>query len=865
MANFLPKVAEIVAEEVERKGKSASYFNDPVAWADYMLGVRLWSKQREIARSVVENKSVAVKAGHGVGKVLNGNTPIATPDGWVVASALKVGDRLYDEQGEITRVIGVSPVWDQRNFVIEFDDGTTIEAGENHEWDVLDLARRNRADRTKGGVGDWRDFWHTATRKTTLELYTEGLRTTANQLRWRIPLTKPLQMPEADLPVDPYLLGFWLGDGTKGSGEITIGETKKGLLDWLDAREQTYKLRSERNRGRYTVTTEGLRAALRDLGVLFDKHIPMQYLRASEHQRRELLAGIMDADGFLLKSSGGAGVGIDLTNERLADGVYDLLMTLGCKVRRSHGVAAYTLGDERHVTGTRYRMNWTPLQNPFKIRGAGWQGSNAQRSRYTQRTIVSIREVGRLQNFCIEVDSPSHLYLAGRGLIPTHNSFLVAVLICWWIDTRYPNAFVASTAPSTAQINAIVWREVRKLKSLVTKRFKEELIDHELPGYITADAQWKTDGGTILGFGRKPPDNKEDDSFQGIHDAAVLAVGDEAVGLNADLIEALSNITSNEGSRRILIANPTNPGCYFAKIFREDLGWVCHTISVLDSPNFTDEKYEMSAEALERLTGPTYVADKKKEYGEDSARFKARVLGEFANDDDYTLITQEVVEKGKACEIKPDLEKRPVLGVDVARMGTDMSVVYENNNGCIRYVDSWGKTETTETATKVHRIALEKSAEIVYVDSDGVGGGVKDQLVLLSNGLYTVIEVHGSGASPDRRQWHNFRAFMWDYFRLRMAQGQIDIDPQDESLHDELMGPRYSFNKQSGGLVIESKEDMNDRGLKSPDRADAAIYSSLNIDLDDPLLGLNKGDKIRLTPEEVMVNVPHYFTVMRQL
>ena len=451
---------------------------------------------------------------------------------------------------------------------------------------------------------------------------------------------------------------------------------------------------------------------------------------------------------------------------------------------------------------------------------------------------------------------------AGHG---TGKSLLVAVLICWWVDTRYPNVFVASTAPSTAQINAIVWREVRKLKNLIEKRFKEGEIDHALPGYITDDAHWKMPGGVLLGFGRKPPDNKEDDAFQGLHDGYVLAVGDEAVGLNSDLIDALGNITSNEGSRRIVIANPTNPGSYFAKIFREDLGWTLHTISVLESPNFTDEKHEMSQEALEKLTGVSYVEDKKKEYGEESARYKARVLGEFANDDEYTLITQEVVEKAKSTEVKPDLEKRPVLGVDVARMGTDMSVVYENNNGHIRYVDSWAKTETTETATKVHRIALDKGADIVYVDSDGVGGGVKDQLVLLSNGLYTVIEVHGSGASPDRRQWHNFRAFMWDYFRMRMSNNQIDLDTEDTDLQDELMGPRYGFNKQSGGLVIESKEDMNDRGLKSPDRADAAIYSSLNVDLDDPLLGLNKGDKIRLTPEEVIGDVPQYFTIMRQL
>jgi len=864
MANFLPKVAEIVAEEVERKGKSASYFNDPVAWADYMLGIRLWSKQREIARSVVENKSVAVKAGHGVGKALALDTPIATTLGWKTIETLQVGDMVFDEQGNPAPVVAKSEVFDMPMYEVTFSDGAVLRTNAPHEWVTLDH-REAKKVRRNGPVTDWRDHWNAGSVKETTDIansltYVNGSNKHASN--HIVPINRALQLPEADLPLDPYVVGAWLGDGTSCRAEMTLGDDGRYIID--EFRKVGYTLdKTPGGKYRYTFARQGFVQVAKGMNLMNNKHIPSDYQRASEHQRWELLRGLMDTDGFVIH---GNLCGIDLMNQELAYDTVELIRGLGMRASIS---PERTYLDGRNV-GTRYRIVFNALRSPFTQGQYKDQAFNrdtplTQTSRRTMRTVISVREIGPGRSQCIQVGSDSHLFLAGEHLVPTHNSFLVAVLICWWIDTRYPNAFVASTAPNTAQINAIVWREVRKLKSLVSKRYKEGLIDHELPGYITADAHWKTDGGAILGFGRKPPDNKEDDSFQGIHDSAVLAVGDEAVGLSADLIEALSNITSNEGSRRILIANPTNPGSYFAKIFREDLGWVCHTISVLDSPNFTDEKYEMSPEALERLTGPTYVEDKKKEFGENSARFKARVLGEFANDDDYTLITQEIVEKAKVCEIKPDLEKRPVLGVDVARMGTDKSVVYENNNGCIRYVDSWGKTETTETATRVHRLALDKGAEIVYVDSDGVGGGVKDQLVLLSNGLYTVVEVHGSGASPDRRQWHNFRAFMWDYFRLRMAQGQIDIDPEDESLQDELMGPRYSFNKQSGGLVIESKEEMNDRGLKSPDHADAAIYSSLNIDLDDPLLGLNKGDKIRMSPEEVMVNVPHYFTVMRQL
>jgi len=448
---------------------------------------------------------------------------------------------------------------------------------------------------------------------------------------------------------------------------------------------------------------------------------------------------------------------------------------------------------------------------------------------------------------------------AGHGV---GKSFLVAVLVCWWIDTRAPNVFVASTAPSQAQIGAIVWREIRKMKDLVALRYRDGDIDHELPGYITADNQWKLMGGTILGFGRKPPENKEDDSFQGLHDGAVLAIGDEACGLSAELIDALGNITSNDNSRRILIANPTNPASYFGKIFKEDLGWTRHTISVLDSPNFTDERFDMSEDALGKLTGLNYVEDKRKEYGPNSARYKARVLGEFAFDSDNSLFTPADIETAKATDLA-DQDIRPVLGVDVARMGADRSVVYSNVGGQIRFVDAWSKAATTETTNRVHRLALETAASVVYVDSDGVGGGVKDQLVQMCEGLYTVVEVHGSAASPDRRQWHNFRAYAWDNFRRGCAHGEIDLDPADEELHDELLGVQYQFNKQSGGLQVESKEDMKSRGMRSPDLADGAIYASLHFDLENPLAQLQAGDKIRVNPTDIIGDVPTYLTVMR--
>lgn len=450
---------------------------------------------------------------------------------------------------------------------------------------------------------------------------------------------------------------------------------------------------------------------------------------------------------------------------------------------------------------------------------------------------------------------------AGHGV---GKSMLVAVLVCWWIDTRGADAFVASTAPSQAQISAIVWREIRKFYALANKRYKEKIIDHNLHGYITSDNQWKLDGGIILGFGRKPPDNKEGDFFQGIH-GKVLAIGDEACGLSEDMIDALGNITSNENSRRILIANPTNPSSFFAKIFKENKGdWKLFTISVLDSPNFTGEV--MPKEALDNLTGPSYVESKKLEYGEDSARYKARVLGEFAYDLGDTLIKPEDIAVALDVNIIPDADEKVILGVDVARFGKDASVIYENKGGVLRFVDAnFDPARVTETANWVHRYAVDLNATEVRIDALGIGGGVVDSLMSFTPPpTYTIISMNSNGTTPDRKQWHNARAYWWDEFRRNLRLAAIDIDSDDEScerLQDELMSVEYKFSKSTGGLLIESKEDLKKRGIKSPDYADAAVMACADMSelfSDNP----KPGEKIYTELDDIIGELPTYLQLM---
>lgn len=421
---------------------------------------------------------------------------------------------------------------------------------------------------------------------------------------------------------------------------------------------------------------------------------------------------------------------------------------------------------------------------------------------------------------------------AGHGV---GKSLLAALLVCWWIDTRYPDCFVASTAPSTAQIGAIVWREIENISAMVDRRFKEGKVDHRLPGYRTSQNEWKTESGTVIGFGRKPPDgeNRTGDSLQGIHaSGGVLAIGDEAVGLTQSLIDALGNITSTRNSRRLLICNPTNPGSYVAKLFKDQpANWTYHTISVLKSPNFTEEKHVTPPEVLEALTDESYLESKREEYGEGSPMWKSRVEGEFAWDMGNTLFKQADLERGYDVIAPISDDALPVLGVDVSRSKAgDTNTIYEFLNGRLRFVSEWNDANAMNTAAKINDTALSRGVSEVRIDGAGLGGPIADRVRELSEGRYDVIEILGGNASPDRNRWFNFRA--WSFWSLqdRLSKGLIDLDIADEQLADELLG--MEIKKRTSGvanLLMESKEDMRARNVKSPNRADAANYASIDL------------------------------------
>ena len=393
-------------------------------------------------------------AGRGFGKALALDTPIATPSGWSTMGLLRAGDFVFDEWGAQCRVLAAHPVQIGRPcFKVKFSDGSTIIADEDHLWTTIDRRARKAQRRS---VSPQSGPHTLTTREIAASLY-DG-----KEVNHAIPCAGPLQCADAVLPIDPYLLGIWLGDGSSNGAEITtadpeIVEAFEAAGFRMTARKhgnsglaETYSIAAETGSrrcattGRMIATGDALRTKLATLGVLGRKHVPPLYLRASAAQRLALLQGLFDTDGYCSAKTGSAE--FCSTSKDLAAGARELALSLGFKAVTYEGRATLSGRD----CGPKYRVCFTAhRETPIfrlarKVLAQPLRGAQADRA--YRRYIVAVEPVPSVPVRCITVDSPSRLYLAGDAMIATHNTRTGAEAVRQWIKQgfRYVNLIGAT-------------------------------------------------------------------------------------------------------------------------------------------------------------------------------------------------------------------------------------------------------------------------------------------------------------------------------------------------------------------------------------------------------------------------------------
>ncbi len=356
------------------------------------------------------------------GKALALDTDIPTPSGWKKMGELQVFDKVYDEKGNVCYVIDATDtMYDRPCYKIKFSDGSTVVCDAEHKWLTSDykartshgsymskikIAQRARGDKYGNGKSQaHKRTWPSV--KTTEEISKTIRAEKGKRKNHMVDVCKAIYCKDSALPVDPYVLGAWLGDGHRSGAGFTSADNE--IVEKIRSRGYDVRKRSDK----YGYGILGITSKLRKLNLLYNKHIPILYLRASIKQRMDLLRGLMDTDGYVGKNGD---CEFCNTNIKIAKGVHELASSLG--IRASFNTGKATLNG-RYIS-EKYRINFTTTFSVFSLKRK--QKRLPKTVRYTGRYMVSCEKIDSVPVRCIEVDSQSHLYLCTKSFIPTHNS-----------------------------------------------------------------------------------------------------------------------------------------------------------------------------------------------------------------------------------------------------------------------------------------------------------------------------------------------------------------------------------------------------------------------------------------------------------
>lgn len=348
------------------------------------------------------------------GQALWIKTLIPTPNGWTTMEEIKKGDLVFDRQGNIQTVELVSDIKTNRPcYRVEFNDGATIITDKKHKWLTYNAREKEAMNRVNTKLGP--QVRTTYEIKKTLRV--GGMR---NALNHSIPICDPIVCEQISVPIDPYTLGVWLGDGISKSGAICSMDYE--IIQEIQKAGYSITVHKQSNCGKAKIYgILGLQKQLRANCLIRNKHIPSNYLRGSLDQRLNLIKGLMDTDGDI---SDRGQCAFNNTNLELVESLRELLLSCGIKV----GSITSKIRKGYKIL---YRITFTPYVPVFRLSRKLYKQIEPNiQARW--RYIKSVSRVKSVPVKCIKVTGPESLYLAGSEFIPTHNTGLI---------TMFPNEF----------------------------------------------------------------------------------------------------------------------------------------------------------------------------------------------------------------------------------------------------------------------------------------------------------------------------------------------------------------------------------------------------------------------------------------
>lgn len=383
----------------------------------------------------------------------------------------------------------------------------------------------------------------------------------------------------------------------------------------------------------------------------------------------------------------------------------------------------------------------------------------------------------------------------------------IAAGIALWFLYAFPNSRVVTTATKWSQVKNLLWHEINQLHSRARA---------PLGGTCLQTQLYLPDGRYALGLSTRPG---QEESFQGHHAPHILLLYDEASGIPEPVYEAGEGYLTTEGARVLMIGNPTRAeGRFYRAFHSERADYATHHISAFDTPNFTAET--IGDELAARLVSEAWVEERRARW-EGTALWDVKVLGNFSKRSDDTVVSLALAEEATEREVlEPPPDREAVIAVDVARFGSDETVISTLVGKKVVIRHAYQGIDTVITAAKTKLIYDElregPGEARVVVDDSGVGGGVTD--ILKHDGVkVTAFNAGESALEPDN--YPNARSEAW--FRGAEHLEEVSI-PDDEQLAADLLSPKYKLDKD-GRRVVEPKDETKKRLGRSPDRADSVL------------------------------------------
>ena len=745
-----------------------------VFFVTVVLRVKPSKQQMDVLKAIDEGeRHISIRSGHGC--FAKGH-PVMMFDGTIrPVEDIEVGDLLMGDDGRTPRRVLQLKGGREAMYRFTFNSGDVHVYNASHK--LVLVATQSHGRQKKGEV-----------KEVSVR---EWLGWSERKKRTHAVMKSGAAFGYKELPIDPYLLGVWLGDGSSNAPRLTLADADaEEILSEYENRVQN--VIEERGACRsYTIT--GLYRRLRLLGLFGNKRIPHEYLTASAEQRLELLAGLIDTDGYLDRRRGYQ-YEIVQKEPLLAENIVFLARSLGfhATMRETEKTCTAT-----GATGTYYRINigrgiW---RVPCRVKRKRAKRTHGEQRESLHFGIKSVEPLGVGDYYGFTLDG-NHRFLSGDFIVTrnTGKTTLLAWIVLWWGIFR-EDAKIPMTAPTSHQLYDLLMPEVRKWWEKMPDTLKNEVvIKQEKIDYANGSF-------AVPRTARKD----QPEALQGFHATHLSFIIDEASGIPQIIFEVAEGAMTGENTLVVMAANPTRAEGYFYDSHHKNRWmWRC---------------FQFNAEESENVS-KTWIEQKKRQYGVDSDVYKVRVKGEFPSQSSNAVLRLSDVEDAIVREVYDD-SGAEVWGLDIADYGDDRTVLVKRKGKWFHSIEARRNLDLPAIAGWLiweYTNAKRKPA-IIFYDAIGVGSSLG--AVCYDKGLDMLVGVKASNSADDSKKFENKRA-EW-YYTLKDILPDAKI-PDNDELVGELMAQKYKISN-TGKLMLIPKEEIKNELGRSPDIADAMALS----------------------------------------